>query len=221
MHHKFTKIKGMSKFGKNIKKIRNVRGLTQTQLADLLEVSRGVISSYEEGRAEPKIETILKTAEVFHLSTDILLSSNVTVNQLSGFSLPTIIQNPVNQLSSGIFSRENSGIFPNNLIFILSDQVEANAYIKPDEIIFAVPHEPVVGKLFVVQSNGVYKIGKVDDYKPNSIILDNSTFSLKESKGLYEVLGIYSPVKDKTPLEKRLASMEHKIKLLEEQLKSQ
>ena len=67
----------MSKFGKNIKKIRNVRGLTQAQLAEMIEVNRGVVSSYEEGRAEPKIETIIKTAEVFQLSIDLLLKKDV------------------------------------------------------------------------------------------------------------------------------------------------
>jgi transcriptional regulator with XRE-family HTH domain len=80
----------MSLFGKNIKKIRSVRGLTQAQLADSIDVSRGVISSYEEGRAEPKIETIIKTAEVFNLTIDQLLKVNLTVNQLSGFSIPDI-----------------------------------------------------------------------------------------------------------------------------------
>lgn len=211
----------MSKFGKNIKKIRNVRGLTQTQLADLLEVSRGVISSYEEGRAEPKIETILKTAEVFHLSTDILLSSNVTVNQLSGFSLPAIIQEPSNHLNSSVLSGENSGIFPNNVAFILSKDIKPNTYIKADDVVFGVPKAPVAGKLFIVESNGSYQMGKVDDIQPNSISLDLLSVSIKNPKCIFEVIGIFTPVKDMTPLEERLAAMEQKIKQLEEQLKSQ
>jgi transcriptional regulator with XRE-family HTH domain len=211
----------MSKFGKNIKKIRNVRGLTQSQLADLLEVSRGVISSYEEGRAEPKIETILKTAEVFHLSTDILLSSNVTVNQLSGFSLPAIIQDPSNHFTSSAFTGENSGIFPDNVAFILSKDIKPNTYIKADDVVFGVPQAPVGGKLFVVESQGTYNMGKVSDLKPNSISLDHLSVSIKDSKGVLEVIGIYTPVKGRTPLEERLSAMEQKIKLLEDKLKSQ
>jgi transcriptional regulator with XRE-family HTH domain len=57
----------MSLFGANIKKIRQVKGLSQKTFADLLDLNRGVISSYEEGRAEPKIETILKVANHFSL----------------------------------------------------------------------------------------------------------------------------------------------------------
>jgi len=210
----------MSKFGKNIKKIRNVRGLTQSQLADMLEVSRGVISSYEEGRAEPKIETILKTAEVFHLSTDILLSSNVTVNQLSGFSLPAIIQDPSNPFSTSILSGQNSGIFPDNVTFILSKDIKPNTYINAEDVVFGVPAALAEGKLFVVESKGTYLMGITADLQPNQITLDQMTVTIKDSKGIFEVIGIYTPVKLRTPLEERLSAMEHRIKLLEDGLKS-
>ncbi|HSJ69774.1 MAG TPA: helix-turn-helix transcriptional regulator [Anditalea sp.] len=210
----------MSKFGKNIKKIRNVRGLTQAQLADMLEVSRGVISSYEEGRAEPKIETILKTAEVFHLSTDILLSSNVTVNQLSGFSLPAIVHEKGNPLASSISTGIKAGIFPDDVTLILSKEVRPNTYIKDGDVIFGVPAPIEDGKIFLVESEGLYTMGRASDVSSNSISLDHNTVSTKDSKGILEVIGIYTPLKSKTPLEERLLSLEHKIKLLEDRLKS-
>ncbi|QRA44197.1 helix-turn-helix domain-containing protein [Chryseobacterium cucumeris] len=74
----------MSLFGINIKKIRQVKGLSQKAFADLFALNRGVISSYEEGRAEPKIETILKVANHFNLSLDKLLTEPVHANQLAG-----------------------------------------------------------------------------------------------------------------------------------------
>ena len=49
----------MSKVGKNIKKIRNVKALSQQAFADLFQLTRGNISSYEEFRAEPNIEIIV------------------------------------------------------------------------------------------------------------------------------------------------------------------
>lgn len=210
----------MSKFGKNIKKIRNVRGLTQSQLADLLEVSRGVISSYEEGRAEPKIETILKTAEVFHLSTDILLCSNVTVNQLSGFSLPAAIHDPINPFTSSNLAGKNSHIFPSNITFILSKDIKPNTYIKTEDVVFGVPKAPIVGKLFVVESHGTFYMGRVSTLQANTLSLDQLTVSIKDSKGIFEVIGIYTPVKGSTPLEDRLSALEQKITLLENRLKS-
>ncbi|MCJ7933929.1 MAG: helix-turn-helix domain-containing protein [Chryseobacterium sp.] len=76
----------MSFFGTNIKKIRQVKGLSQKAFADLFDLNRGVISSYEEGRAEPKIETILKVASHFSLTLDKLLTETLQVNQLAGVS---------------------------------------------------------------------------------------------------------------------------------------
>lgn len=75
----------MSLFGTNIKKIRQVKGLSQKAFADLFDLNRGVISSYEEGRAEPKIETILKVANHFNLSLDKLLTEPVQTNQLTSY----------------------------------------------------------------------------------------------------------------------------------------
>lgn len=76
----------MSFFGTNIKKIRQVKGLSQKAFADLFDLNRGVISSYEEGRAEPKIETILKVASHFNLNLDQLLTEILPVNQLASVS---------------------------------------------------------------------------------------------------------------------------------------
>jgi transcriptional regulator with XRE-family HTH domain len=76
----------MSFFGTNIKKIRQVRGLSQKAFADLFELNRGVISSYEEGRAEPKIETLLKVADYFNLDLHDLLTETLQVNQLASGS---------------------------------------------------------------------------------------------------------------------------------------
>ncbi|WPO91139.1 helix-turn-helix domain-containing protein [Chryseobacterium sp. HR92] len=76
----------MSFFGSNIKKIRQVKGLSQKAFADLFDLNRGVISSYEEGRAEPKIETILKVANHFNLNLDKFLTETLQASQLGSAS---------------------------------------------------------------------------------------------------------------------------------------
>lgn len=76
----------MSFFGSNIKTIRQVKGLSQKAFADLFDLNRGVISSYEEGRAEPKIETILKVANHFNLNLDKFLTETLQANQLGSVS---------------------------------------------------------------------------------------------------------------------------------------
>lgn len=77
----------MTYFGTNLKKIRQIKGLSQQAFAELIDLNRGVISSYEEGRAEPKIETLLRIANYFGISTDEIISKPLTVNQLANFSL--------------------------------------------------------------------------------------------------------------------------------------
>ncbi|PKV49392.1 DNA-binding XRE family transcriptional regulator [Aquimarina sp. MAR_2010_214] len=75
----------MSFFGKNIKKIRSVKGLSQQAFAELFDLKRGTLGAYEEGRSEPKIETLIKVANHFSIVIDDLLTNELTVNQLLKF----------------------------------------------------------------------------------------------------------------------------------------
>lgn len=81
----------MSLIGKNIKKIRTTKGLNQTEFGKIFNLTRGSIGSYEEGRAEPKIETLKLIANKFSISLDHIITTELTVNQLSGFSPENII----------------------------------------------------------------------------------------------------------------------------------
>jgi transcriptional regulator with XRE-family HTH domain len=76
----------MSFFGKNIKKIRGVKGLSQQAFADLFDLKRGTLGAYEEGRSEPKIDTLIKIANHFSIAIDGLLTAELTVNQLLQFN---------------------------------------------------------------------------------------------------------------------------------------
>ncbi|WP_312922819.1 helix-turn-helix domain-containing protein [Empedobacter brevis] len=75
----------MTKIGENIKKLRQVKNLTQQAFADLFDVSRGNISSYEEKRAEPRIETISRIAKYFSIPIGHLIEKNLTVNEILHF----------------------------------------------------------------------------------------------------------------------------------------
>lgn len=76
----------MSNIGNNIKKLRKVKGLSQQAFADLFNLTRGNISSYEELRAEPRIEVILKIANYFSIPVNHLLEKNLSVNQILNFN---------------------------------------------------------------------------------------------------------------------------------------
>lgn len=75
----------MSKIGKNIRKIRTVKKLSQAAFAQIFNLARPSVGAYEEGRAEPRIDTILQIANYFGLSIDALLKKDLTINELVRF----------------------------------------------------------------------------------------------------------------------------------------
>jgi len=77
----------MSSIGKNIKKIRGVKSLNQSDFADLFNLKRASIGAYEEGRAEPKLSTIIEIANYFGISVDDLLKKDLSVNDLYHFDI--------------------------------------------------------------------------------------------------------------------------------------
>ena len=73
-------------FGKNIKKIRSVHGLSQQAFADIFDLKRAALGAYEEGRSNPKLETVLKIANHFSIGIEELLTGELTVNRLLKFN---------------------------------------------------------------------------------------------------------------------------------------
>lgn len=57
----------------NIKRIREDRGLTQEQLAELADLNRVTVAKYEMGRVVPSSNTLLRLAEALRVSPNILL----------------------------------------------------------------------------------------------------------------------------------------------------
>lgn len=63
----------MSKFSKRLKKLREERGYTQEQLANILKITRSRLSMYEQGKREPSFELQEAIADVFNVELDYLL----------------------------------------------------------------------------------------------------------------------------------------------------
>lgn len=54
--------------GENIKKLRNKKGLTQKELAEIMGVTSITIQNYESNRREPKVEMLKRIADVLDAS---------------------------------------------------------------------------------------------------------------------------------------------------------
>ncbi|MDX2247843.1 MAG: LexA family transcriptional regulator [Bacteroidia bacterium] len=64
--------------GKNLKHLRKMKGLTQQELANHLEIRRSSIGAYEECRATPKYETLEKISDFFNVSIDLLVKEDIS-----------------------------------------------------------------------------------------------------------------------------------------------
>ncbi|WP_294733850.1 helix-turn-helix transcriptional regulator [uncultured Flavobacterium sp.] len=73
-------------FGKNLKKMRSVHGMSQQEFAELFDLKRATLGAYEEKRSNPKLETVVKIAKHFSISIDELLTKELTVNKLLRFN---------------------------------------------------------------------------------------------------------------------------------------
>ena len=61
------------KLGKNLKRIRTTKGISQGDIARSLEVNRGFISNIENGKTNPTLATIARLATAVRVSVDELL----------------------------------------------------------------------------------------------------------------------------------------------------
>ncbi len=62
--------------GNKIRELRKNRGMTQSELAEMLGISSSSVGMYEQGRRQPDSEMILKICSVFGTSADYLLGKD-------------------------------------------------------------------------------------------------------------------------------------------------
>lgn len=65
----------MSTVGKNIRKYREEKGMSQEELAQAMNVTRQTVSSWETGRTEPDIDTLHKIAVYLDTTIEELIYS--------------------------------------------------------------------------------------------------------------------------------------------------
>ena len=82
-------------FGKRLKEIRKAKGLTQDQLAELLNTSQRMIAHYERQNNRPRIDKIKAIAEAL----------NVPIEELVGSEVKTIKKASEEEISYSIMKR--------------------------------------------------------------------------------------------------------------------
>lgn len=113
----------MKDIGKNIKKLRIQKGMTQDALANALYVTRQTVSNYETGRSRPDVETVIKIAEVLGTGANAVLyggekenkdKKKIIVSLILAFTfifIMYILKFAVNKLYDGYFLMSQSVVY--------------------------------------------------------------------------------------------------------------
>lgn len=97
----------MAQFGELLAELRQDRKLTQKQLAQVIFVTPGTISNYENNAHFPDVEKLVELADFFGVTTDYLLGRSVVNLSLD------ILNEPVETGKTiGEFIKDFKGISP-------------------------------------------------------------------------------------------------------------
>ena len=77
----------ISDLSKRLRELRHSRNLKQEQVAELIGVNKGAISTYENDTRHPSFEILIRLAKLYRVSTDYLLGqTNHCSMDLSGLT---------------------------------------------------------------------------------------------------------------------------------------
>ena len=68
-------------FNEHLRVLRETCGLTQEQVANVLEIDRSAYTYYEIGRTEPNMHSLVKLANLFKVTLDELLADDAPVTR--------------------------------------------------------------------------------------------------------------------------------------------
>ena len=82
----------MNNVGKNIKKFREAKNMTQEQLAEKLFVTRQAVSNWENGKTQPDIDTITRISQELDVSVEEIIYGQ-QANTMQNVTNQTIVKN--------------------------------------------------------------------------------------------------------------------------------
>ena len=89
----------MNGIGIRITELRKQAGMSQFQLAKVLDIATSTLGMYETGKREPSLKVLNRIASYFNVSTDYLLG----VDRLEDDFLNTKIENICNELKEIVY----------------------------------------------------------------------------------------------------------------------
>lgn len=102
-----------------IKELRNERGITQAELAKILQISDRAVGYYENGDREPDYTMLLKIAEFFDVSIDYLLG-RVDIRNSSALPNETDFHVGLSKSEEGTLTEDEKEEIRNFAKFVMS-----------------------------------------------------------------------------------------------------
>ncbi len=215
----------MSLIGKNIRKVRSIKGLSQSAFANLFNLTRASISAYEEGRAEPKMELTLGIAKYFNIPIETLLTKEITVNEFAKFNLKDFIEGAVEvkNKSIPIVSKQNWNQFIKEGIQTSFSTISFPASLLQGNIAFVV-HEKINSNYHsgtVLLCREELKIAENEVYLlidgEQATVLNGEQIKGRKEVKIYRLLQSIEEVNavNSNSVEERLGILEAKVSKLE------
>lgn len=66
----------MATYSERIRELRTMRGMSQQDLADLLDLNKVTISQYERGTRKPDLNVLTALSDIFNVSVDYILGND-------------------------------------------------------------------------------------------------------------------------------------------------
>jgi len=93
-HQLWIRVLTMSGFSERLKLLRSSRNMTQTRLAELLEIDPRVYNRWERGTATPQLDTVVKIADILQVSLDELAGRTEDISEPKIHNNELIIAEP-------------------------------------------------------------------------------------------------------------------------------
>jgi transcriptional regulator with XRE-family HTH domain len=178
----------MSNFGSNIKKIRSLKNYTQQHLADILGLTRAAVSSYEEGRAEPKIETLTRASQIFGVSVDDFINKKLTVNEVTHFKVPEIAPKTT-------ATNPGEALFPSNANWVsIKNATIIDNRFTSDQIILAKEDEISISQPQIIHTGNATFVVSVKKIANDKLLISNHAIALSDITFVKTILGWYQPL---------------------------
>lgn len=128
-------------FPERLKQLRQKKGLTQQEIADLVHVNRVTYTNWEKGKREPSFENLVKLASVLGTSTDYLLGTSDNYIDLEDFEtlikklpeeeITKLIQDKVTNIKIGLLiAAKETGLSLEQLAELLPKNDDEKEFIS-------------------------------------------------------------------------------------------